>query len=203
MAGGTAGLKPMSQGPVIIVSGPSGCGKSTVIGRLLARGDLPARLSVSVTTREPRPGEVDGVHYHFWTRERFERERQAGHFLEWAGVHGHYYGTLRQEVEPYLARGMAVLLDVDVQGAEQLRRIYPGAVAVFLRAPTWEAYEERLRARGTEGPAAVARRLATARRELERAGEYDVQVVNDDLGAAVNRLHEVVEQALTGDSDAG
>src|SRR5262249_30479182 len=122
-----------SQAPLFIVSGPSGSGKSTVIGRLLAAGDLSLRLSVSATTRAPRRGEVDGVHYHFWTRDHFEQKTRQEAFLEWAEVHGNYYGTLRREVEPYRQKGIAVLLDIDVQGTRHVRRQYPEVVTIFLR----------------------------------------------------------------------
>src|SRR4051812_38713090 len=107
----------MPCGPLLILSGPSGSGKSTVIDRLLREHGQPLRLSVSATTRAPRPLETDGVQYHFWTRERFQKEIDAGGFLEWATVHGHYYGTPRSEVEPYRAQGIGVILDIDVQGA--------------------------------------------------------------------------------------
>src|SRR5262245_38390903 len=116
------------KGPLIILSGPSGSGKSTVIRNLLARGDLPLRLSVSVTTRPSRRGERDGVDYYFWPRERFEAEKGRGAFLEWAEVFGHYYGTLRREVEPYREQGVGVILDIDVQGASQVRGLCPEAV---------------------------------------------------------------------------
>jgi guanylate kinase len=159
----------MAVAPLIIVSGPSGSGKSTVIRRLLAEERLPLRSSVSATTRAPRSGERDGVEYHFWTHERFQEQVRAGAFLEWAEVHGQAYGTLREEVEPYRARGVGVILDIDVQGAEQVRRACPDNCSVFLRAPTWEEYERRLRQRGTEDEASIARRLATARRELDLA----------------------------------
>src|SRR5437868_1235283 len=104
----------MSRGPLIILSGPSGSGKSTVIARLLGESDLPLRLSVSATTRAPRPLERDGEQYHFWTKERFQKEIEAGGFLEWAEVHGNFYGTPRSEVEPYRGRGIGVILDIDV-----------------------------------------------------------------------------------------
>jgi guanylate kinase len=184
------------KGPLIILSGPSASGKSTIIGRLLAPGDLPLRLSVSVTTRQPRPGETDGVHYHFWTRAQFEAERSAGGFLEWADVFGNYYGTLRREVEPFREQGQGVLLDIDVQGAEQIRLCCPDAVGVFLKTSSLEAYEKRLRGRGTETEEAIRRRLAEARRELERAGEYNYQVINDDLDTAVRNLRAIVRQLL-------
>ena len=120
-----------------------------LIARLLARGDLPLRLSVSATTRPPRKGEQDGVHYYFWTRAQFERELEKGEFLEHAQVHGNYYGTLKREVEPYRRQRAGVLLDIDVQGAEQVRRKYPEATSIFLSPPNLAALEERLRRRGT------------------------------------------------------
>jgi guanylate kinase len=178
--------------PLIIVSGPSGSGKTTVIGRLLKECSLPLRLSVSATTRPPRPGEIDGVHYHFWTRERFEDELHKGSFLEHAEVHGNYYGTLRAEVEPYRAQGIIVLLDIDVQGAAQVRRQCKNVVTVFLQTSSLAAYEDRLRRRGTEDEAALQRRLATAQRELAHAGEYDYAVMNDNLEEAVTQLGAIV-----------
>jgi guanylate kinase len=189
--------------PLIIVSGPSGSGKSTVIDRVLAQGDLPLHLSVSATTRSARAGERDGVHYHFWQEAQFEAQIQAGAFLEWAQVHGFYYGTLRREVEPYRRQGRLVILDIDVQGADQVRRNTGGVVSVFLRSPSLSTYEERLRKRGTEDEAAIARRLAAARRELERAGEYDYQIVNDDLERAVREFHDILERYLERDTHAG
>src|SRR5262245_29104824 len=124
------GLRLMN-GPLIILSGPSGSGKSTVIRRLLADPPGPLRLSVSATTRPSRSGEVDGVDYHFWPRDRFERELTAGAFLEHALVHGNYYGTLRAEVEPHLREGCGVILDIDVQGAAQVRQACPDHLSVF------------------------------------------------------------------------
>jgi guanylate kinase len=189
--------------PVIIVSGPSGSGKTTVIARLLAAGDLPLRLSVSATTRPPRAGEADGVHYHFWDRARFDLEERSGAFLETACVHGYSYGTLRREVEPVLRQGTAVLLDIDVQGAAQVRRQCPDNVSVFLRTSSLETYQLRLRRRGTEDEDAIRHRLDTARRELAHAGEYDYQVVNDDLDTTVAQLRAIVIRHLPRDSHAG
>jgi guanylate kinase len=189
--------------PLVIVSGPSGSGKSTVISQVLATADLPVHLSVSATTRRPRPGERDGVHYYFWTRERFEKELEAGEFLEWAQVHGAYYGTLRREVEPYRQQEQVVLLDIDTQGAAQVRRQYPDCVTVFLRTSSLDAYEERLRRRGTEDEAAIARRLAAARRELAQAELYEFQVINDDLPTAVARLTEIIRGRLRSTEHAG
>ena len=193
----------MSKGPLIILSGPSGSGKSTVIRRLLAASGLPLRLSVSVTTRPPRAGEVDGIAYHFWTRERFEEEVRAGGFLECAEVFGALYGTLRREVEPVREQGQGALLEIDVQGAAQVRRQCPDAVSIFLKAPSLETYEQRLRQRHTESEAAIRRRLEGARRELARAGEYDYQVVNDDLDRAVAEVEAIIRRQFGGESHAG
>jgi guanylate kinase len=192
----------MPHGPLIILSGASGSGKSTVLERLLETTDLPLRLSVSATTRPPRPGEQDGVHYHFWTREQFEAERASGAFLEWAEVHGRYYGTLRREVEPFRERGMGVLLDIDVQGAEQVRRSCPDAVLVFLQTASETDLEARLRKRGTESEESIRQRLANAQRELSRIGEYDYRVVNDDLDKAVAELKAIVRRHFEGDRNA-
>src|SRR5262249_38397932 len=137
-----------AKGPLLILSGPSGVGKSTIIQRVLATRDLPLRLSVSVTTRPRRAQEVDGTHYYFWPRDRFEEEKRAGNFLEWAEVFGNCYGTLKREVETYRAQGTGVLLDIDVVGAAEVRRQCPDAVSVFLRAPSPQEYERRLRQRG-------------------------------------------------------
>src|SRR5262249_22092272 len=138
--------------------------------------------------------EKDGIHYWFWTREQFEKELAAGAFLEYAEVHGCYYGTLRREVDPYREQGRGVLLDIDVQGAEQVRRRYPEAVSIFLRTSTLAVLEERLRNRGTESEEAIQRRLANAERELARSGEYEYQVVNDDLTKAVADLAAIVQR---------
>jgi guanylate kinase len=179
-------------GPLIILSGPSGSGKSTVIERAIQTTKLPLRLSVSATTRRPRPGERDGVHYYFWTPEQFEQEVQAGGFLEWAEVHGFRYGTLRREVVPFRQLGTGVILDIDVQGAKQMRGQFPEAVLVFLRTSTFETYEQRLRARGTEDEEKIQRRLDTARRELSAAADYDFLVINDDLDKAVNEFRAIL-----------
>ncbi len=202
---------PVPRGPLIILSGPSGCGKSTVIAGVLALGDLPLRLSVSAPTRQPRRWvqngmacqEQDGVHYYFWSRERFEEEVRAGAFLEWAQVHGQCYGTLRWEVEPFRQRGIGVILDIDVQGAAQVRQTCPDSVSVFLRTSSWATYERRLRERGTEDEAAIQKRLQAAQGELARAKDYDVQVINDDLPTAVDHLHAIIKQQFERSSHAG
>jgi guanylate kinase len=185
----------MAKAPLIILTGPSGSGKSTIIDRLLKESGLPLRLSVSATTRPPRPYEQNGVHYYFWPRDEFEKQRQAGAFLEWATVHGHWYGTLRSEVEDPLNRGIGVLLDIDVQGAAQMRAHYPDCLSFFIRTSSWEEYERRLHKRG-ESPESIARRLAAARRELERSDEFDHVILNDDLNRAVAQVRKEIEQAF-------
>jgi guanylate kinase len=192
------------KGPLIIVSGPTAVGKSTVIARLLRHCPWPLRLSVSATTRAPRPEEKEGVDYYFWTPEQFEDAVKAGEFLEWARVHGNCYGTLRREVEHQRAKGEGIILDIDVQGANQLRKLYPDAVTVFLRASNLDDYERRIRKRGADDEAAIQRRLKAAEGELAHAAEYDYQVLNDDLDSAVARLREIVQQQFDkGDGNAG
>jgi len=180
------------KGPLIILSGPSGSGKSTVLGRLLQTGDLPLRPAVSATTRERRPREQEGVSYHFWTAERFEQEVQAGAFLEWAEVHGNRYGTLRREVEPFREQGTGVILEIDVQGAGRIRQQCPDNVSIFLRTPTIDDYRKRLEDRGTETKEKIDRRVAAARGELERIGEYTYTVVNDDIDLAVAQMEALL-----------
>lgn len=182
----------MPLAPLIIVSGPSGSGKSTIVRRVLEEGAWPLRMSVSVTTRTPRPGEEDGVHYHFWSIADFEKKRGEDAFLEWAQVHGNYYGTLADEVFPYRQAGMGVLLDIDVQGAAQVRRRCPDAVSIFVRTERFETLEQRLRGRHTESEDAIQQRLRNAQSELARAGEYDHQVINDDLDTALVSMRRIL-----------
>jgi guanylate kinase len=188
----------MKAGPLIIVSGPSGSGKSTLIRRVMEaeRGRVPLRLAVSATTRPPRPGEEDGREYYFWSEERFQLELARGSFLEHARVHGQHYGTPRSEVDPYRERGVGVFLDIDVQGAEQVRRLYPEHLSVFVALPRWEMYEERLRIRASETAESIARRLETARRELARTCEYQHVIHNDDLERAVAEFRELLGRHL-------
>ena len=152
------------------------------------------RLSVSATTRSPRPGEVDGVDYHFLAPAEFERQRQAGEFLESCEVfgRGHWYGTLWDEVRPSRGDEKAVILDIDVDGAEKVRRQIPHLPSIFLRPSSEAELERRLRARGTETAAAIQRRLEVARRELARANHYQFQVVNDTVEQAVNEISEIL-----------
>jgi guanylate kinase len=182
----------MGTAPLIILSGPSASGKTTLVERVLREDPHRLCVSVSATTRPRRPGEIDGVHYHFWTAERFEQGIAAGEFLEYAQVHGrHYYGTVRREVDEQLAKGRGVILVIDVQGAAKVRALRPDTVSVFLRAPSLEEYERRLALRGDD-PASIAVRLKTARDELARIGEYQYVIVNDDLDRAVADFRGVI-----------
>jgi guanylate kinase len=177
---------------VVVISGPSGAGKSTLVGRLLARPDLRLTVSVSATTRAPRPGEVHGRDYLFVTPEEFEGFRDE--LLESAVVHDHRYGTPTGPVRRSVEQGFCVALVIDVQGGFQVRRKVPDALLVFIQIPSLEVLEARLRARGTDTPERIEKRLATARRELELASLYDVQVVNDDLDRAVEQLAAILTQ---------
>jgi guanylate kinase len=179
--------------PLIVLSGPSGVGKTTLVDALLARSTLPLRRGVTATTREPRPGEVDGVHYHFWTRERFKGAIDRGEMLESAEVHGRdFYGTPRSEVDPFRAAGTGVILVIDVQGAGQVRIRYPDDhLSVFLDPPTFDELRRRLEGRG-EPEASIRRRLETAVGELARADEFDVRLENADLETTVAALEAII-----------
>lgn len=181
----------MRRGNLFVISGPSGAGKGTLVSRLMEA--VPdARLSISATTRKPREGEVDGVHYHFITRDEFMELVDEDGFLEWAEFAGNCYGTPRSFVEQSMAKGAQVILEIEVQGAFQVREKMPDAHLVFIEPPSLEVLEERLRGRGTEDEEAVQRRLATARVELSRKMEYDIRLVNDDLERAVDELIAIV-----------
>ena len=176
---------------VIVVSAPSGAGKTTVIERVLA--DLPGiRFSVSHTTRPPRDGEREGVDYHFVERAAFERLRDENKLLEWAEVHGNLYGTSRAELEAARAEGKDVLLDLDVQGAAQVRACLPEAVTVFILPPSYPALERRLRGRGQDDEATIQRRLAVAACEIAKVTDYDYALVNDDVDACVEELKTII-----------
>jgi guanylate kinase len=180
---------------VFVITGPSGVGKGTLIRGLRER--MPElELTVSATTRPPRPGERDGVAYHFLAPEQFAARVASGEFLEHADYSGHRYGTLRSEVDRRLARGAPVVLEIEVQGARQVRRAMPESVAVFIAPPSVEALRTRLVGRGTDSPAQVQARLQTAQRELDAQDEFAYVVVNDRLEEATDHLVEIVRGEL-------
>jgi guanylate kinase len=182
-------------GKIVVLSGPSGVGKSTVRKLVLERSPVPLVRSVSATTRPPRPGEKDGVDYYFYSPEEFHRLREAGEFLEAFQVFGgHWYGTLRKEVEKHLKAGKWVLLEIDIQGAQRIMELFPDAVSIFLLPPSWEELERRLHERGTESPQVLAERLATAKRELALAEKYNYRVVNDQLNRAVEEICQILRK---------
>jgi guanylate kinase len=183
-------------GKVFVITGPSGVGKGTLIDRLLER--IPElELSVSATTREPRPGEVDGRDYHFMTPADFESRVKGGDFLEYATYSGNRYGTLRQEVERRLSDGRSVVLEIEVQGARQVRDAMPEAVQIFIAPPSPEVLRERLEGRGTDSAEAIEERLRTAETELEARDEFPHVVVNDDLQKAASELEGLVRGQLS------
>jgi len=181
-------------GKLVVVSGPSGVGKSTVVREVLQRFDGLLRLSVSATTRLPRPGEQDGVHYHFISNEEFEALRKADEFVESIEVfgHGHWYGTLWSEVRPFLAEGKWVLLEIDVDGAENVLQQFAEPISIFIRPASFEELERRLRSRATENEESIQRRLGVASHELELADRYEYRVVNDTVAAAAEEICQIL-----------
>jgi guanylate kinase len=179
------------SGKLIVLTGPSGVGKGTLLAALLAR-QPELYLSISATTRQPRGGETDGVEYYFYTRDRFETAIAAGELLEWAEFAGNYYGTPIAPVKEGIAEGRSIILEIEVEGARQIGRIFPDALRVFVLPPDMAELENRIRERGTESDEAIARRLHHAWSEVAAADEFDVQIVNDDFNLALDRLEQVV-----------
>ena len=181
----------MRAGNLFVVSGPSGAGKGTLVARLLEA--VPdSWVSVSATTRAPRAGEVDGVSYYFLDRDEFLRRADEDGFLEWAEYAGNCYGTPRSSVEQKMAEGKQVILEIDVQGAFQIKEKIPEAHLVFIEPPSMEVLEARLRGRGTEADDVIEKRMAAARLELSQKMRYDKRLVNDDLDSAVAELVDYV-----------
>jgi guanylate kinase len=178
-------------GSLFIVAAPSGSGKSTLVNALLAR-EPDICLSISYTSRGPRPGEEDGKHYHFVTREKFEEMAGDGDFFEYAIVHGDLKGTARQSVEPLLAAGKDVLLEIDYQGAQRVRAQVPAAVSIFILPPSRPELERRLRTRAKDTEATILRRLADSRKEIAHAWEFDYVVVNEVFETALEQISTIV-----------
>lgn len=173
---------------LIILAGPAGVGKGTIVQQLLLHPDR-FTLSVSATTRPPRPGETDGVHYHFMSKSDFELLRSRGELLEWALVHGdNYYGTPVAELTRAANEGKHLILEIDVQGAFQVLEKHPDALDIFIEPPSLEVLEARLRGRGTESPEQIERRLRTAETELAQAHRFRHRIVNDNLGECVSKV---------------
>ena len=180
------------RGMLIVLSGPSGSGKGTIIKKLLQSRDDTV-LSVSITTREPRPGEQEGVHYFFRSREEFEARIADNALLEFAEYNGNYYGTPEDAIKQWLAAGKNVLLEIEVQGAEQVMNHRSDLVSIFITIPSMAELERRLRDRGTETEDKIRGRMAVARRELSRAFRYDYVVLNDEVDLAVARINTIID----------
>lgn len=181
----------MQTGNILIVTAPSGTGKTTLVASLLS-AENTVRLSISHSTRPPREGEVDGRHYHFVDRADFERRIANGEFLEYAEVYGNYYGTSIVWLREQLSSGNDILLEIDWQGAEQVRKVFPQAVSIFILPPSIAELERRLRGRGTDSDEVIARRLAMVRDEINHTSDFNYLIVNDDLGRATLDLISVV-----------
>lgn len=181
------------RGLMFVLSSPSGAGKTTLT-RLLVQKEENIELSISVTTRARRPSEVEGVHYHFLTREAFEKMRDAGDLLEWAEVHGNYYGTPAKPVAKAIAQGKDILFDIDYQGTRQLyKKAADDVVSIFILPPSIAEMKRRIRRRAAEDEMTIKKRLETAKHELKRWGEYDYVVINDDLDAAFADIHSILQ----------
>jgi guanylate kinase len=191
-----AATKAAAAGPgqLTVITGPSGVGKGTLVAALRRRHPQ-IWLSVSATTRAPRSGEQDGEHYFFMSREQFEQQVAAEGLLEWAEFAGNLYGTPRAPVSEHLAQGQPVLLEIELEGARQVRRSFPQGFQVFIEPPSLEELERRIRGRGTDDDSAIERRLRRAREELAAAAEFDAVVVNGDLETAIGELEALLQLA--------
>ena len=183
-----------NAGTLVVVSAPSGAGKSTLVGLLLERDGM-VRQSVSYTTRNPRPGEENGREYHFIDIATFSAMRDRGEFIEWAEVHGNFCGTSRVWLERQMQAGSDMLLEIDWQGAQQVRRLFPSAVTIFILPPSIAELERRLRNRGKDSEEVIQRRLAAALGEMRHVGEFDFVIINNDLQVALDDLAAAVRAA--------
>lgn len=182
------------KGRLIVVSGPSGVGKGTILAKVFEKSTLPLTMSISATTRTPRPHEQDGVHYWFLSKEDFHQRIQGDEFLEYFEVfaNGHMYGTLKNDLQKLLDQGRWVVLEIDIQGTNKALESYPDAITIFIEPPNAEILKERLIKRGTENDAKMQERLNRAAEELAYAEKYKHRIVNDDLNAAVNQFCEIL-----------
>lgn len=181
----------MGQGRLIVLTGPSGVGKGTLL-RSLLKCHPELYLSISVTTRAPRPGEVDGKSYYFVTRTTFERMVANAELLEWAEFAGNFYGTPRAAVEEQIRQGNWVILEIELEGARQIRKTFPDALRIFILPPSLSELEHRIRSRAQDSNEAIARRLQRAREEIDAANEFDIQIVNDDFEKALEAIEETL-----------
>lgn len=178
-------------GTLYVIAAPSGAGKTSLVKRLLAN-EKEVRLSISYTTRAPRPGEESGREYHFVAAETFRRMIENGDFLEWAEVHGNFYGTSKTWIVDQIAGGNDVLLEIDWQGAQQVRALFPEAIGIFILPPSLEELERRLTARATDSTEVIARRLAAAQAEMRHVSEFDYAIINDIFEQALADLHAIL-----------
>ncbi|QOY93551.1 guanylate kinase [Massilia sp. UMI-21] len=185
-------ITPALSGSLFVVAAPSGAGKSTLVNALL-KLEPGIKLSISTTTRAPRPGEQDGREYHFTTADDFVARADRGEFLEWAEVHGNYYGTSRLSVEQEMKLGTDILLEIDWQGARQVRKQFPDAAGIFILPPSIEALEERLHKRGTDEPHVITRRLLAAGGEIAHAPEFEYAIINEEFNVALAELQAIVK----------
>ena len=183
----------MNKGRLFVITAPSGAGKTSLIEALL-KADPSLKLSISYTTRAPRPGEKNAVDYHFVDDATFVAMKGRGEFLEDAEVHGYRYGTSKKVITDALARGEDLILEIDWQGAQQVRAVYPDCVGIFILPPSIEELERRMRSRGQDAEAVIRRRLENARGEMEHAGEFDYAIINKDFQTALRKLAEIIQK---------
>ena len=190
-------LEKAKAGKLFVITAPSGAGKTSLIEALM-RDDPSLKLSISYTTRAPRPGEKNAVDYHFVDDQTFLAMRERGEFLESAQVHGYRYGTSKKVITEALARGEDLILEIDWQGAQQVRRIYPDCVGIFILPPSVEELERRMRSRGQDAEAVIRRRLDNAREELAHAGEFNYAIINKDFQTAQGELKQIIQKERHG-----